>query len=122
MRGIADHRHMAYPPQGKMENPDAINHVIFIVDISNSMRTKDARTPDDDTKVSRIEAVQRELHRFCLNQQASQLSRSDLYSIWLFNKTRRCVVSCVDLGVATEAVNTLEITPQPGTSYQAGEL
>ena len=113
---------MAYPTQTNMEDTNLVNHVIFVVDISGSMRIEDARTPGEDTEVSRIEAVRRELHRFCLHQQASQLSGSDLYSIWLFNDTRRCVVSCVDLGVATEAVNTLEITPQSGTSYQAGEM
>ena len=121
-RGIADQRQMACQSHGKMDNMNSVNHVIFIVDTSRSMRKNDAVTPGADKAVSRIEAVRRELHRFCMHQQASKLYNRDLYSIWLFEETRRCVVSCVDVGVATEAVNTLEITPQSGTSYQAGEL
>ena len=113
---------MACQSHGKMDNMNSVNHVIFIVDTSRSMRKNDAVTPGADKAVSRIEAVRRELHRFCMHQQASKLYNRDLYSIWLFEETRRCVVSCVDVGVATEAVNTLEITPQSGTSYQAGEL
>ena len=113
---------MACPAQGKMDDSNSVNHVIFIVDISGSMRKKDARTPDVDKAVSRIEAVRRELHRFCAHQKASQLSNRDLYSVWLFNSTRRRVVSCVQLGVATEAVKKLKISPQLGTSYREGEL
>ena len=100
----------------------SVNHVIFVVDHSRSMRMKDAHAQCVDSPASRIEAVRRELRRFCLHQQASQLSDRDLYSIWIFDESPRCLVSCVDVGVATKMVDTFKFSPKNGTFYREGEL
>ena len=105
-----------------MDINKSVNHIIFIVDHSRSMRLKDAHAQCVDSPASRIEAVRRELRRFCLHQQASQLSDRDLYSIWIFDESPRCLVSCVDVGEATKLVETFKFSPKNGTFYREGEL